>query len=176
MKPIRILLIMFMLAACTSGDRLLAHIDDERAYTISYPVEWRRIDDSLTPVLGFPMLVAIATFDPPPGGVTCAHVPVNALDAVGPADILLTVHELPFGYALGPRPDDFRSRAASWETADVAECMQTDAERLRGGQYRYFEDDRTFDVILAMGPEVSTEDEAAAWAMLESFRPMPGSE
>ena len=176
MSLFRLFPIVFLLAGCSSGDRLLSHLDEDAGFMITYPVDWHRAEESLTPALGFPMLVAIATFEPPPGGETCAHVAANALDAMGADDILLTVHELPFAYALGPRPDDLRTDAAFWEDGDMVGCMQTSPERLHGGQFRFFQRRRTFDVILAIGPEVSAENEDSAWAMLDSFGPLSGSE
>ena len=115
------------------------------------------------------MLVAVSTFDAPVGGAVCAHVAANALDSMDADDVLLTIHELPFAAALGPRPGDFRSGAAFWENGDVLECMQTDSARIHGGQFRFFEGERAFDVVLAMGSDVSSADEEAAWAMLQSF-------
>ncbi len=166
--------VLLVLAACSTGPASYTNQTDR--ISLSYPAAWRVTTDSLTPNLGFPMLVAVSTFAAPPGGGTCAHVAANALDAIGPTDVLLTIHELPFAYADGPRPDDLRTRADIAENDDVWECMTTDPLRLTGGHFRFFEGNRTFDVVLAIGEGVSAADKDAAWAMLESFTVLTGAE
>ncbi len=150
--------------------------DPVNRIAITHPAEWLVTDESLTPHLGFPMLLAVSTFPAPAGGERCAHVPANALDAIGPTDVLLTVHELPLAYAEGPRPDDFRRRAGIAAGDDVWECMTTDPLRLEGGHFRFFEANRTFDVVLAIGEDVAAADADAAWAMLEGFAVFAESE
>lgn len=165
----RLVVLLLILTACTSDGELDMQVWDSNGVSISYPAEWRVAPESLTPVLGFPMVIAVSTFDAPVGGETCAQVAANALDAIGPQDVLLTIHEMPFGYAFGPRPDNFEAAAEFIEHGDVLECMQTDSSRIRGGQFRFFESDRTFDVVLAMGPDAPQEVQRQAWTMLESF-------
>jgi hypothetical protein len=116
------------------------------------------------------MTVAVSTFEAPVGGDRCAQFATAALDAMGPTDVLLTIHELGAGYAQGPRPDDFRS-GAEFLQGDFQECI-ADPGRLHGGEFRYLDNGRGFDAILAMGEDVSQEDEDAAWAMLTSFIPV----
>ncbi len=72
---------------------------------------------------------------------------------------------------MSPRPTDFRAEASGYGNPDFAECI-TDPGRLHGGEFRYLDNGRGFDVILAMGEDVSQEDEDAAWAMLSSFIPV----
>lgn len=146
------------------------YTDQEQDFTITYPSDWYMAPNTLTPVLGFPMMVAVSTFEAPVGGDRCAQFATAAFDAIGPSDVLLTVHELPFGYANGPRPADFRT-GAEFPPGDFQECV-SDPGRLHGGQFRYFDNGRAFDAILAMGPDVSAEDDNAAWAMLTSFFPV----
>jgi hypothetical protein len=146
------------------------HTDPEKDFTITYPSGWFVAPDTLTPSLGFPMLVAVSTFQAPVGGGRCAQFATAGFDAIGPGDVLLTIHELPFAYANAPRPADFRS-GVGFPPGDFQECI-SDPGRLHGGEFRYFDNGRAFDAILAMGPDVSTEDEDAAWAMLTSFFPI----
>lgn len=165
----RLAVLLLVLAACSSDAELSTLTVETSGVSILYPTEWEVAPESLTPALGFPMVLAISSFDAPVGGETCAHVAANALDAIGPEDIVLTIHELPLEYASGPRPDDFAAAAEFVEGGDVLECMRTDASRISGGQFRFFEDDRTFDVVLAMGPDTPQTVQDRAWAMLESF-------
>ncbi|MDJ0663741.1 MAG: hypothetical protein QNJ75_04220 [Acidimicrobiia bacterium] len=152
------------------------HVDEEIGLTLSYPEDWYLAPETLTPVLGFPMVAAVSTFEAPTGGDRCAQFATGALDAVGPEDVLMTIHELPVGYALRPRPDSFRSETGVW-SGDLEECMEGRLGDLRGGQFRYSDSGRAFDVILAMGADVPAEDEDTAWAMLNSFVPLAlGSE
>ncbi len=169
----RLLVFLLILTACSADAEMDAHMAESNGASIAYPAEWELAPESLTPVLGFPMLFAISTFDAPVGGEICAQVAANALDAIVPEDVLLTIHELPFGYAFGPRPSNFKATAEFTEGGDMLECMQTDSSRIRGGQFRFFESDRTFDVILAMGPDTPQEVQDQAWAMLESFSAEP---
>jgi len=147
------------------------HTDTDNEFTITYPSDWYVAPETLTPSLGFPMTVAISTFEAPVGGDRCAQFATAAFDSIGPNDVLLTIHELGMGYAQGPRPGNFRSEAELWEGGDFVECV-TNVDRLHGGQFRYFDNGRGFDAILAMGEDVSQEDEDAAWAMLSSFVPV----
>jgi hypothetical protein len=117
------------------------------------------------------MTVAVSTFEAPVGGDRCAQFATAAFDAIGPTDVLLTIHELGAGYVDEPRPTDFRAEASGYGNPDFAECI-TDPGRLHGGEFRYIDNGRTFDAILAMGQDVSAEDEDAAWAMLTSFIPV----
>jgi hypothetical protein len=69
-----------------------------------------------------------------------------------------------------PAPGDLRN-GAEFLRGDFQECI-TDVGRLHGGEFRYLDNGRGFDAILAMGEDVSPEDEDAAWAMLTSFVPV----
>ena len=117
------------------------------------------------------MVVAVSTFEASPGGDRCAQFAMAAFDGMGADDVLLTIHELPPEFALGPRPDSFRETARFWEGGDFLECLHTGPAGLRGGQFRYSDAGRTFDAILAIGEDVAEADEDAAWAMLNSFIP-----
>jgi hypothetical protein len=146
------------------------HTDPDKDFTITYPSDWHVAPDTLTPALGFPMVVAVSTFNAPVGGDRCAQFATAAFDAIGPTDVLLTIHELGAGYAQAPRPADFKN-GAEFVQGDFQECI-TDPERLHGGEFRYLDNGRGFGAILAMGEDVSQEDEDAAWAMLTSFIPV----
>ncbi|MGA9598185.1 MAG: hypothetical protein WBV06_18670, partial [Acidimicrobiia bacterium] len=144
--------------------------DSDKEFTITYPSDWYVAPETLTPALGFQMVIAVSTFEAPVSGDRCAQFSTAAFDAIDPTDVLLTIHELGAGYADGPRPDDFRS-GAEFLQGDFQECI-SDPGRLHGGEFRYIDNGRTFDAILAMGQDVSAEDEDAAWAMLTSFIPV----
>ena len=68
--------------------------DAARRFSVSFPSTWRRSPRSLTPTLADPkeiLAVGTARFVVDPRG--CAHMPVGALEALGPDDVLITLLE-----------------------------------------------------------------------------------
>jgi hypothetical protein len=83
-------------------------------YRVSYPSTWHRATSSLTPHLSDPHeILTVGTGPLPVGGPRCAQVPVNALEAVGPAGALVSIQERARAHVDGgfaPRPNRFQLR------------------------------------------------------------------
>jgi hypothetical protein len=120
------LLAASVLVACGSGsamEQVLApaqtttqppawttYYDQEGRFSIRYPAAWERSIQSLTPGLTDPReIVSVGSYHMRPGGELCAHLPVNALEDLGPEDAFLTVQERaqPHLAAYPPRPIHF---------------------------------------------------------------------
>jgi hypothetical protein len=119
------LLVASVLVACRSGsaEGVLApaemttqrpawttYDDQEGRFSIRYPAAWERSMQSLTPGLTDPReIVSVGSYHMRPGGELCAHLPVNALEDLSPADAFLTVQERaqPHLADYPPRPTQF---------------------------------------------------------------------
>ena len=78
----------------TARNESLVYRNVERGFAVAHPKTWILATRRLTPNLADPKeLVAVATFDSPPGGDRCSHMPVAAVEAMGPNDALIVVFE-----------------------------------------------------------------------------------
>lgn len=109
-------------------------------------------DLRLTPILADPRkILSIGTSDLPPGGESCAQFPVNALDAVGATDALLTLQESGHPDLAGfpPLPDHLE-RLGPDTRFWGAGCLQN-PNRLVTWWIRFGERDRVFYGLVAIG-------------------------
>ena len=72
-----------MAATSTTGpepEPWTTYRDKERRLEVSYPNDWYRSEEPLTPYLGDPKeILSLGSYPLRPGGDRCAHHPVNAL-------------------------------------------------------------------------------------------------
>jgi hypothetical protein len=130
--------------------------------------------ESLTPKLSNPVeiLAAGTAGDLRPGGEACAHVPVAALEALGPDDAFVTVQERYGETDFPDRPERF-SLTGRVEHGDAATCARGEAE-LEEYWFEFRDAGRGFHVLVAFGTEVTEARRAEALALLDSLRFEPG--
>ena len=106
----------------------------------------------------------------PPGGESCAQFPVNALDAVGATDALLTLQESGHPDLAGfpPLPDHLE-RLEPDTRFWGAGCLQN-PNRLVTWWIRFGERDRAFYGLVAIGNSATEETRAQVFQALSSFQ------
>ena len=145
--------------------------DEENRFSVRYPAAWTRATVRLTPILADPReILSIGTSDLPPGGESCAQFPVNALDAVGATDALLTLQESGHPDLAGfpPLPDHLE-RLEPDTRFWGAGCLQN-PNRLVTWWIRFRERDRAFYGLVAIGNSATEETRAQVFHALSSFQ------
>lgn len=157
------------------GEGSVQIVDPARGFEVEYPEGWFLASESVTPYAGVgPDLFAVGTFVLRPDESRCAHMPVGALDDLGPTDAFVAVEE-----RIGPNSSDLSEpRPATFQTLDgvdtgtgLFECTDV-SEREGFGVLRmvsFAESGRSFIVIIAIGREASDDRVAEAGAVLDSF-------
>jgi hypothetical protein len=143
--------------------------DKERRLEVSYPNDWYRSEEPLTPYLGDPKeILSLGTYPLRPGGDRCAHHPVNALQDLGRDDAFVSVLERAPPYpAIGypPRPSRFELPT---DTRTHRFCVLSDG---RLDEWLPFSDDgRAFYLLVALGQDASEETKTDLLAILNSLR------
>lgn len=145
------------------------------------PPGWYAARETLTPTLSGPLEVLTVTTGPAAraGGSTCAHLPENAVEQLGPRGALITfqaggsgdVRHLPSGgrpyggvptLPNDPEPFGFGDCFANADELDLHWLALAD-EGASDGHY----------VMVALGAEASARRRAEALAIVNSFRPLP---
>ncbi len=141
-------------------------------YRVSYPSTWHRATSSLTPHLSDPHeILTVGTGPLPVGGPRCAQVPVNALEAVGPAGALVSIQErahVDSGFA--PRPNRFQLRPTP--ALEIDACL---APRRRPRSYfiPFRDHGRGFYALVALGRTATSQTRDDARRVLDSLRFSP---
>lgn len=162
-----------LVGSCREGSVQI--VDPARGFEVEYPEGWFLASESVTPHAGVgPDLFAVGTFVLRPDESRCAHMPVGALDDLGPTDAFVAVEE-----RIGPTARISRNRARRpFQTLDgvdtgtgLFECTDV-SEREDFGVLRlvsFAESGRSCFVIIAIGREASDDRVAEAGAVLDSF-------
>jgi hypothetical protein len=139
-------------------------------FSIRYPSTWERSVQRLTPILTDPFeIVSVGTYNMRPGGDLCAHLPVNALEDLGPTDAFLTIQEeghpqladypsRPIEFKLGPPNEQF----------DGVACVR-DPTALAQWWLSFRDGNRAFYVLVALGKSASEETRQQVLQTLNSF-------
>jgi hypothetical protein len=150
------------------GPRWEAYRDEPDGFSIDVPPRWVVSPGSLTPSLTDPReILAVGTGALLAGGDRCAHVPERALDALGPADALVTLVEFDGRRGLPPRPADLI--AAAGEDPESRDCL-ADAGRIDYRLIPFADAGRDFYLYVAFGERVSDERRSEAETLLASLR------
>jgi len=134
-------------------DRLATYRDKERGLEVSYPSDWYRSEERLTPDLADPKeILSLGTYPLRQGGDRCAHYPVNALEDLGPDDAFISVLERapPYpaaGYPARPARSD--GRLDKWVS--------------------FSDNGRAFYLLVALGEAASEETKAELLTILNSL-------
>jgi hypothetical protein len=168
-------------SACAGeGDSAKAVAPDWTSYeipgagvTVSYPPGWTRASGKLMPNLADPKeLVALGTFELPPGGDNCAHMPENAVEEMSPADGLIVLEERLLDGEDGSgtfegypeRPEHFGP--GSGYPSEAVDCL--DRPKAFFDRFIAFRDsDRRFYAYVALGRQVTPGIRDQAWAILD---------
>ncbi len=145
-----------------------------RGVTVVLPSGWQRAQESLTPALGDPReVLSVATFPLRHRERPCAHMPVSALEDLGPRDALVTLQERTMGARspqFEPRPDRFGPALGG--PSEASECSET--ARFRDHWFAFRDRGRTFHVLVAFGPQAPAEVQDQAWRALDGLVVDPG--
>jgi hypothetical protein len=169
------LLVIALVVGCGADDErsLVAATPSpmpERDFTFELPKRWYLFPESQTPALTNPVEILSAGTVPPggPGGGSCAHVPVRALERMGPEDAFVTVQERYGELSFPDRPERFTLPERS-EGTDAEECARN-GEQLDIHWFGFRDSGRGFHVLVAFGRDAPAERRAEAVALLDSLR------
>lgn len=178
MRRSALLLLALVVGACATAAPAPAPERREVAehdFSVRVPAGWHVAGESLTPKLTDPVeiLAAGTLADLRPVEGECAHVPVGALEALGPRDAFVTVQERLGAGRFPPRPQSFalvgRVRHGSAQT-----CAQGE-RRLAEYWVEFADAGRRFHVLIAFGPQAPPERRREALALLDSLRFEPAT-
>ena len=147
---------------------------DAHRFTAELPAGWERAPRSHTPGLSHPVeILSAGTFrGARPATGPCAHMPVGALERMGPRDAFVNVQER-YGEAQFPgRPERFALPAPD-PGSDAAACARN-GDRLDVHWFGFRDAGRGFHVLVALGREAPPERREEALALLDSLRFEPG--
>ncbi len=154
-----------------------AYRDAERGFEVQFPSDWRRARRSLTPALVAPHeILSLGTGSlRAPGPDGCAQLPVGALDAMGPRDVLLSIQEQaavrrgdPRAYGRAYRKAPASLRLARSTRTDELQCV--DVERQDVWWLTFQTQGRSFYALAAMGREAPQARRSQAQRVLRSLR------
>ena len=176
-----LLLVALLAAAACSGDKLqqsqdgvtpvgteyITYRSEAHRYEVTYPPEWHVVGERLTPNLDDPReILTLATYEPPAGGNRCEHHPVAALEALGRTDALVSIFER--------RPPWSESGYPPRASVDVKLDSGTGRfcvvdERRLDAWLSFRDSDRAFYLLVAVGPEASTQTRQDVKAILDNL-------
>ena len=161
--------VFLVLAACGEDEQSASTSPASgRGITAQLPEGWDATRKSLTPKLGDPrQAFAAATYPLRYRPRDCAHVPVSALEDLGPRDAFVELEERGRGgNAFPPRPAQFGPSLGS--DSEGNDCAP--AARLREHWFEFEDAGRRFHVRVAFGPEADARVQDEAWSILDSLR------
>ncbi len=169
----------------TDGVRTTLH-DENDLFTATYPNDWRVSDEPIQPNVSSPFeILALATYPLRPGGeaVIDFQLPSNAVEDLGPNDILIWLNDAGEGNGMPARPSAFEPSTPCEKWSRL--CLEPKGDWTRGfdkpipgvhGWWLGFHDSgRQFYVFVGMGEQVYADPARAqlAWDVLDSLRFLP---
>jgi hypothetical protein len=161
--------------------RWTTYRNDDVGFGVTYPEGWIRADTNLTPALSQPHeILSLGTYPLRSGGKACidAYLPGNALEDLGPNDVLLTVQESDSGPGgFPPRPGTFEPSNARVAVEDHPACDEYARIPMRGWWFAFEDQGRNLYAFLAVGGDVTPESEAwrTGWGVLNGLHFDPNS-
>jgi hypothetical protein len=143
---------------------------------VTYPPDWNVAAAVLTPHLSDPHeILALGTFTMAPADHNCAHIPVNALEQMSPADAFIWITERTGtdndpAWNFGPRPASIDPTSGTDANGgDLAACLN---RPLLGTARAVSFDDhsRHFTITYAIGADATQQRRANVLAILNSFQ------
>jgi hypothetical protein len=164
--------VLLALAGCGeegAGERTdwVAYRDEELGLAVRYPSDWHRAEERLTPNLGDPVeILSLGTHPLESGSPRCNQFPVRAVEAMGPADVFVSVQERrrPVPGELSPRPQPFKLPTAPGNMFCVPDPRRNDAWLSFG------DGGRGFYMIIAVAQKASPETRRDLVEVLNSLQ------
>jgi hypothetical protein len=147
----------------------------QHRFAVRLPAGWELASRSLTPTLSpnpVEILSAGTLRDMQPREGSCGHMPIGAIERMGPRDALVTVFERYGGARFPDRPAHFALPDRT-EQGDATACTHT-ATRLDEYWFDFRDADRGFHVLAVFGRDAPRERRKQALALLDSLRFEPG--
>jgi hypothetical protein len=146
----------------------------EHHFTASLPAGWHLARRSLTPNLSNPVEILSAGTMPElrARDGDCAHMPVGAIEQMGPRDALVTIFERSGEPRFPDRPPRFTLPGRAGQSEAIP-CAHT-ATRLDDYWFGFRDANRGFHVLVVLGHDAPPERRAEALALLDSLRFEPG--
>jgi hypothetical protein len=148
----------------------------ERDFAFDLPDGWHLASESQTPALTNPVEILSAGTVPfdRPDEASCAHIPVSAIERIGPQDAFVTVQER-YGVPQFPqRPEPFTLPPRS-EGTDAETCARN-GKQIDIHWFGFRDAGRGFHVLVAFGSDAPPERRAEAIELLDSLRLAPSPE
>jgi hypothetical protein len=169
----------------TDGVRTTLH-DENDFFTVTYPSDWIVSDRPIQSMLSSPFeILALATYPLRPGGeaVIDFQLPSNAVEDLGPADILIWLNGAGEGNGMPARPSAFEpstpcenwSRLCSEPRGDWMRGFDQPIPGIHGWWLGFHDAGRQFYVFVGMGEQAYSDPARAqlAWDVLDSLRFLP---
>ena len=151
-------------------ERYVAH-----GVAVVLPAGWQHALSPLTPNLSDPReVLAVGTYPLRYRPTRCAHLPVSALEDMGPRDAFVTLQERGRDPSSSwpdfpPRPSHFGLERGGPSEASACEPHSHFADHWFG----FSDSGRHFHVLVAFGPEAPATTQQQAWAILDSVQVDP---
>jgi hypothetical protein len=144
-------------------------------FSATLPAGWEIASRSLTPTMSpnpIEILSAGTLRDMRPLEGSCGHMPVGAIERMGPRDALVTVFERFGGTRFPDRPAHFALPDRT-QRGDAIACTDT-ATPLDDYWFDFRDADRGFHVLIVFGRDAPRARRDEALALLDSLRFEPG--
>jgi hypothetical protein len=168
----------------TDGVRTTLH-DEDDLFTVTYPSDWLVSDVPINDWVSSPReILALATYQLRPGGeaVTDFQLPSNAVEDLGPNDILIWVNEADDAGSFAERPAHFKPSEPCGGDDWTRLCPEPSGRTLRrtipgihGWWFGFRDAGRGFYVFVGMGKEAYGDPARSqlAWDVIDSLRFLP---
>jgi hypothetical protein len=164
----------------TDGVRTTLH-DENDSFSVTYPNDWLVSDQAIQPKVSSPFeILALATYPLRPGGEAVAdfQLPSNAVEDLGPDDILIWVNDAGEGNDMPPRPSAFGPLTPCDDWSRL--CPEPNGDwiptpGIHGWWMGFHDAGRKFYVFVGMGEQAYADPARAqlAWDVLDSLRFLP---
>jgi hypothetical protein len=164
----------------TDGVRTTLH-DENDLFTVTYPNDWVVSDQPIQPKLSSPFeILALATYPLRPGGEAVAdfQLPSNAVEDLGPNDILIWLNDAGKGNDMPARPSAFGPSTPCDDWSRLCPEPKGDwipTPGIHGWWMGFHDAGRKFYVFVGMGEQAYADPARAqlAWDVLDSLRFLP---
>lgn len=158
-------------AAAEAAAGMTRFTDERRGFEVTFPSDWMRADEVLTPALTAPReILSVGTVEPVPndGSSSCAQHPVETMARVGPRDAFVTIQERANQLSGEMRPGPPQLGAVDPDDSELPACLHRDVP-FRTYWMPFELGGRGFYANAALGDDAPPELRAELQAVLDSF-------
>jgi hypothetical protein len=151
---------------------LTRFVDRRLGFEVTFPSDWQRAGEVLTPSLSEPReILSVGTVRPLANraSTACPQHPVETLAGVGPRDVFVTIQERTSRVAEGMVPGPPRLDAVAADDSELPACLRREVP-FKTYWMPFRESGRGFYADAAVGNDVSPEGVAELQALLDSLR------